>query len=97
MLDVPWSWEPLSIYGLQVIATLLEVMDDLVGSLPCGAEFPLGRVFGCWGDFAQDKVSYVKSFELHPPVVILDNLLLVLCHLMRNSFSNLVYAIQVDS
>ena len=52
VLNVPWSWKPLSVYGLQVITALSRVMDDLVGSFLCGAEFPLGRVFSCWGDFA---------------------------------------------
>ena len=51
MLDVPWSWESLPVYGLQVIAALPGVMDDVVGFLPGWAEFPLDRVFSCWGDF----------------------------------------------
>ena len=52
VLNVPWSWKSLSVYDFQVIFALFRVMDDLVGSFPCGAEFLLGRVFGRWGDFA---------------------------------------------
>ena len=84
MLNVPWLWKSLSVNGLQVIAALPRVMDDLVGSFLCGAEFSLGRVFGCWGDFAQNKVPYVKSYELHPLVVVFDYLLLVFRHLVRS-------------
>ena len=61
MLDVPWSREPLSVYGLQVIATLPGVMDDSVRSFPCGAKLSLGRVSSSCGDLTQDKVAYVKS------------------------------------
>ena len=52
VLNVPWSWKSLPVYGLHVIVALLGVMDDAVGSFPGWAEFPLDRVFGCWGDFA---------------------------------------------
>ena len=52
VLDVPWSWESLPVYGLQVIVVLPGVMDDAVGSFLGWAEFPLDRVFSCWGDFA---------------------------------------------
>ena len=79
-----------------MITALSGVLDDLIGSFPCGAEFPLGRVFGCWGDFAQDKVPYVESSELHPLVAVLSHLLLVLRHLLRGFFSDLVQRVQDD-
>ena len=90
VLNVPWSWEPLSVYGLQVITALSRVMDDPVWPFLCGAEFSLNRVFGRWGDFAQDKVPYVKSFELYSLIVVFSYLLLVLRHLFRNSIFDLV-------
>ena len=90
VLNVPWSWEPLSVYGLQVITALSRVMDDPVWPFLCGAEFSLNRVFGRWGDFAQDKVPYVKSFELYSLIVVFNYLLLVLRHLFRNSIFDLV-------
>ena len=93
MLSVPWSWKPLPVYGFQVIATLPGVIDDPVGSFPCGAEFPLGRVSGCWGDLAQDEISYVESSKLHPFVVVLSHLLLVLCHLIRSFLSDFVQTV----
>ena len=34
-----------------MIIALSRVIDDPVGSFPSWAEFPLGRVFGCRGDF----------------------------------------------
>ena len=71
-------------------------MDDPVRSFPYGAEFPLGKVFSCWGDFVQDKVLYVESSELHPLVVVLGHLLLVLHHLVKSIFSDLVQTVQVD-
>ena len=42
----------LLVYVLQVITTLSRVMDESVGSFPSWTEFPLGQIFGCWGDFA---------------------------------------------
>ena len=96
VLNVPWSWKPLSIYGLSVITALSGVMDDLVQSFPCEAKFPLDRVFGRWGDFAQDKVPYVKSSEFHSLVVVFNHLLLVLRHLVRSSISDLIQEVQVD-
>ena len=90
MFDVPWSWKSLSIHGLQVIAALAGVMDDPVRSFPCGAEFSLGRVFGCWGDLAQDEVPYVELSELHSLVVVFGHLLLVFCHFVRSFLSDLV-------
>ena len=56
----------------------------------------MGKIFGCQGDFAQDKVPYVKLSKFHSPVVELDHLLLILCHSMRSSVSDLVQPIQVD-
>ena len=45
-------------------------MDDPVRSFPYGAEFPLGRVFGCWGDFVQDKVvDFVQDKVMDDPIV----------------------------
>ena len=61
-----------------MIALLSRLMDDPVGFFLGWAEFPLDKVFGCWGDFAQDKVPYVKSSELHSFVIVLGHLLLVL-------------------
>ena len=54
-----------------MIIALSRVIDDSVGSFSGWAKFPLGRVFGSWGDFEQDEVPYVKSFELHSLVVVL--------------------------
>ena len=97
MLNVPWSWKPLPVYGFQVIAALSGVMDDPVRSFPYGAKFPLGRVFSCWGDLAQDEVSYVESSKLYPLVVVFGHLLLVLCHLIGSFLSDFVQTVQVDS
>ena len=79
-----------------MITALSRVIDDPVGSFPSWAELPLGRVFGCQGDFVQDKVPYVKSSELHSLVVVFGHLLLILHHFVRSSVSNFVKAIQVD-
>ena len=76
-----------------MINALSKVMDDLVGPFPGWAEFPLSRVFSCQGDFAQDKIPYVKSSKFHSLVVVLDHLLLILCHSVRSSISNLIQAI----
>ena len=65
-----------------MIAALPRIMGDFVGSLPGWAKLPLGRVLGIRCDFVQDKVSYIKSSELHSLVVVLSHLLLVLRHLM---------------
>ena len=73
-----------------MITALSGVMDDPIGSFPCGVEFSSDRVFGCWGDFAQDEVPYVESPELHPLVVVLGHLLLVFRHLVRSFLSDLV-------
>ena len=97
MLNVPWSWKPLPVYGFQVIATLSRVMDDPVRSFPYAAEFPLGRVSSCWGDLAQDEVSYVESSELYPLVIVFDHLLLVLFHFIGIFLSDFVQTVQVDS
>ena len=65
--------------------------------LPCGARLSLGRVFSCYGDLAQDEVTYVQSFEFNPLIVVFDHLQLVLCHLARNFVSYFVQTIQVKS
>ena len=62
-------------------------MDDPVRSIPSWVEFPLDRVFSCWGDFAQDKVPYAKLSELHSFVVVFSHLLLVLRHLVNGFLS----------
>ena len=80
-----------------MITILSGIMDDPVGSFPGWAKFSLGRVFGCWDNFAQDKVPYVKSSELHSLVVVIGHLLLVLRHLVKGPVSDFVQAIQVDS
>ena len=46
-------------------------MDDPIGSFLGWAKFPLGKVFGCQGDFMWDEVPYVKLSELHSLVVVL--------------------------
>ena len=63
-----------------MIAALPGVVDDSVGSFPCGAKFSLGRVFSRCGDLMQDEVAYVKSSELYPLVVVFGHFLLVLHH-----------------
>ena len=65
-----------------MIAALLGIMSDLVRSFPGWAKLPLGQVLSSRCDFAQDEVSYVKSFELHSLVVVLGHLILVFHHLM---------------
>ena len=80
-----------------MIATLLGIMSDLVGSFPGWAKLPLGWVLGSRCDFAQDEISYVKLSELHSLVVVLGHLLLVLRHLMGCFTSEFIQAIQVDS
>ena len=76
-----------------MITTLSRVMDDPVGSFLGWAKFSLGRVFGCQGDFVQDKVTYVKSSKFHSLVVVFSHLLLILHHSMKSFVSNLVQAI----
>ena len=78
-----------------MIAALSRVMDDPIGSLPYGVEFPLGRVFGCWGDFAQDEVPYVESSKLHPFVVVPGHSSLALFHPLHSFISHLVDQIQI--
>ena len=77
-----------------MIAALPGVVDDLVGTFLCGAKLSLGRVSSHCGDLAQDKVTYVKSFELYPLVVIFCHLLLVL-HYSIGSF--VFYFVQTNS
>ena len=80
-----------------MIAALPGVVDDSVGSFPCGAKLSLGRVPSRCGDLAQDEVAYVKSSELYPLVVVFDHLLLVLRHSAKNFVSYFFQKIQVDS
>ena len=95
MLDVPWAREPLSVYDFQVITAFLGVVGDSVGSLPCGAKLSLDMIFCYCGNFAQDEVSYVESFEFYSLIVVFGHLLLVLCHSARSFVSHFVQAIQV--
>ena len=44
VLDVPRAREPLSVYGFQVITSLLGVVDYSVRSFPCGAKLSSGRI-----------------------------------------------------
>ena len=86
--------EPLSVYGFQVITALPEVVDNSVGSFPCGAKLSLGRIFCCCGDFVQDEVSYIESSEFYSLIVVFGHLLLVLCHFVGSFVSYFVQAIQ---
>ena len=63
-----------------MVAALLGVVDNSVGSFPCGAKLSLGRVSSRCGDRTQDEVTYVESFELYPLVVVFGHLLLVFRH-----------------
>ena len=80
-----------------MIAALLGVVDDSVGSFLCGTKLTLGRVFSRCGDLAQDKVAYVKSSELYPLVVVFNHLLLVFRHSAGSFVSYFVQTIQVNS
>ena len=80
-----------------MIVALPGVVDDSVGSFPCGAKFSLGRVFSRCGDLTQDEVAYVKSFEFYPLVVVFGHLLLVLHHFAGSLVSYFVQIVQVDS
>ena len=81
MLDIPWSWQFPPVQHLQVIATLLGIMGDFVGSFRGWIELPLSWVLGGRCDFTQDEVSNIKLSELHSFVIVLEHLLLVFCHL----------------
>ena len=80
-----------------MVAVLLRVVDDSVGSFPCGAKLSLGRVPSRWGDLAQDEVAYIKSSELYPLIVVFSHLLLVLRHSAGSFVSYFLQKIQVDS
>ena len=80
-----------------MIVALPGVVDDSVGSFPCGAKLSLGRVSSHCGDLAQDEVTYVKLSEFYPLVVVFSHLLLVLCHSARSFIPYFVQTIQVDS
>ena len=96
LLNVPWTWEPLSFQGFQVITALQGVVDDSVGTLSYGAKFSLGRVFSRRADLAQDEVANVQSSELYPLVVVFSHLLLVYRHSTESFVSYFVQKIQVD-
>ena len=97
MLNISWSRQSPLVQRFQVIAALLGIMCDFVGTFPGWVKLPLGWVFSGKYDFVQDEVSYIKSSELHSLVVILRHLLLVLHHLARCSISGFFQAIQVNS
>ena len=59
VLNVPWSQEPLSFHGLQVITTLTEVMDDPIWSFPCGVRFLVARATLC--KTAKGRLSLLVS------------------------------------
>ena len=80
-----------------MIAALSGVMDDPVGSFPCGTEPSLDRISSCWGDLARDEVSYVKSSEPHSLVIVLGHLLLIPRHLVGGFLSHFIQTVQVDS
>ena len=87
VFNVPWPRESSSVHGFQVVATLSRILDDSVRSFPCGAELSLGGISGCRGNLAQDKITYVKSSELYPLIVVVGHLLLILCHFDGSFFS----------
>ena len=97
MLDIPWSRQFPPVQRFQVIAALPGIMGDSVGSFLGWTKLPLGWVLGSKCNFAWDEISYVKLFELHSLVVVLNHLLLVLCHLTGCFVFGFVQAIQVDS
>ena len=78
-----------------MIAVLPGVMDDSVGTFPCGAKLSLGRVFSCRGDLVQDEVAYVQSFELYL-LVVFGHLLLVYRHYAVSFVLYFVQTIQVE-
>ena len=80
-----------------MITALPGVVDDSVRSFPCGAKLSLGRISSRCGNLAQDEVSYVKSFEFYPLIVVFGHLLLVLCHSAGNFVSYFVQEIQIES
>ena len=80
-----------------MIAALLGVVDDSVGTFLCGAKLSLGRVSSRCSDLMQDEVAYVQSSELYPLVVVFGHLLLVYCHFVGSFVFYFVQTIQVDS
>uniref|UniRef100_A0A7N2MBQ2 Uncharacterized protein n=1 Tax=Quercus lobata TaxID=97700 RepID=A0A7N2MBQ2_QUELO len=80
-----------------VIATSPGIMGDLVRPFPGWAKLPLDWVLGSRCDFAQDEVSYVKSFELRSLIVVLSHLLQVPRHLIGCFVFDFIQAIQVNS
>ena len=80
-----------------MVDALPKVVDDSIGSFPCGAKLSLGRVPSRRGDLTQDEVAYVKSSELYSLVVVFNHLLLVLRHSAGSFVSYFIQTIQVDS
>ena len=60
MLNVPWMREPSSIYSFKVITASSGVVDDSIWSFPGRPQLSLGGIFCGRGNFAQDKVPYIK-------------------------------------
>ena len=79
-----------------MVAALAGVVDDLVGSFPCGAKLSLGKVSSRCGDRTQDEVTYVELSELYLLVVVFGHLLLVFRHSLGNFVSYFVQTVQVD-
>ena len=80
-----------------MITALPRVVDDSVRSFPCGVKLSLGRISSRCGNLAQDEVSYIKSSEFYPFIVVFGHLLLVLHHSAGSFVSYFVQAIQVES
>ena len=97
VFNVPWPRESLSVYGFQVVTALSRVMDDSVRSFLYGAKLSLGGISGRSGNLSQDEIPYVKSFEIYPPIVVFDHLLLILRHSDGSFFSYFFQTNQVDS
>ena len=94
VFNVPWPGESLSIYGFQVVASLSRVVDDSVGSFPCGAKLSLGWISSHSGNLAQDQIPYIKSSELYPLIVVFCHLQLILRHSDGSLFSYFVQTVQ---
>ena len=94
VFNVPWPGESLSVYGFQVVAPLSRVVDDLVGSFPCGAKLSLGWISGRSGNLAQDQIPYIKSSKLYPLIVVFRHLQLILRHSDGSLFSYFVQTVQ---
>ena len=93
MFNIPRPREFLSVHGFQMVAALSRVVNDPVQPFPCEAELPLGKIFGCWGNLAQDEISYVQSSEFYHFIVVVSHPLLVLRYSDGRFFSYFVQAI----